>query len=64
MGDEMAIEVKAKTRVSARDITGLKALREEGVHKKFYLVSHDPVRQTIDGVECLYWMDFVRELWG
>lgn len=63
VGEDTAIEVKATTRISARNLSGIRALREERKMKKFILVSHDPLIQTIDGVECLSWQEFISQLW-
>ena len=63
IGKEIAIEVKAKQTVSHRDLKGLQLLAEEGVFKKFYLISHDPLPRR-DG--CFYsipWHVFLDQLW-
>ena len=64
IGEQIAIEVKATKRISDRDLKGLMALREEGVFKKYYLVSQDPVPAIRDGVECLPWRTFAQRLWA
>lgn len=64
IGDHTAIEVKATRRVSPRDLRGLRALAEERVFGTFLLVSEDAVEAVRDGVRCLPWQTFVRELWG
>lgn len=63
VGDQLAVEVKAKKTVSHRDLKNLQLLAEEGVFKKFYLVSHDP-RTRRD--RCFYsvpWQTFLDQLW-
>lgn len=63
IGDEIAIEVKATKRVTRKDFSGLTALAEEKRFKKFYIVSHEPFQHTTDGVQCLSFHDFLRQLW-
>lgn len=41
LGDRVAIEVKSTTRLTERHFSGLKALKEEKVFKKFIMVSFD-----------------------
>lgn len=65
IGDEIAIEVKASRAVSDKHLKGLRALKEEGVFRRFYLVSLDPEnRETPDGVRILHWSRFLSLLWG
>lgn len=64
IGDHTAVEVKAAAKVSRRDFKGLDRLAEEGVLKKFILVSQDPV-ETRDGHRlALHWQRFLKELWA
>jgi predicted AAA+ superfamily ATPase len=58
-----ALEVKSSKRISTRDLSGLKALREEGVHKNLICVSHDPLDKIIDGMHVLHWKTFIKKLW-
>lgn len=62
--DRVAIEVKATTRVTSQDLKGLKALAEEKLLDKYFLVSQDRKNQIIDGIQCLYWEDFLEQLWN
>jgi predicted AAA+ superfamily ATPase len=64
VGEQAAIEVKAIRRVSPRDLRGLRALAEEGVFRSYILVSDDPIEGLRDGVRCIPWQTFVRELWA
>lgn len=64
IGEEVAIEVKAKHTVSDRDLKGLRMLAEEGVFKKFYLVSHDrTARKYEENFYLTYWENFLDQLW-
>ena len=63
VGKEIAIEVKAASKTSPRDIKGLQALSEEKVFKNFYLVSQDRTNRKHGIVHFIYWQDFLRKLW-
>ena len=64
VGDAVAIEVKAKARVSARDYRGLLALAEEIPLERKLVVCHEPRRRQDDrGVEILPVHQFLRALW-
>jgi predicted AAA+ superfamily ATPase len=64
IGDSIAIEVKSTRKIHKSDLKNLRTLNEEGVFKKFYLVTHDPVEALRDGVFCLHWKTFMARLWG
>jgi len=64
IGDEVAIEVKASQRVSERDGRGLQALQEEGMLKRFYLVSQDPVEMVKGSIQRVHWQTFLTRLWA
>jgi predicted AAA+ superfamily ATPase len=64
IGEKVAIEVKATTRVSEKHKKGLAALQEEKVFKKYFLVSQDPTGQTKDGIRAVFWQTFLEELWA
>lgn len=63
IGQELAIEVKSSDLVSERDLKGLKALREEGLIAAYAVVSLDPERRTLDGIEIWPWGTFLQALW-
>lgn len=65
VGESAAIEVKAKTRVAARDYKGLLALAEEVPFDRKLVVCHEPRRRRDDhGVEIVPVREFLRELWA
>jgi predicted AAA+ superfamily ATPase len=64
LSDQIAIEVKGKSVVSERDLAGLKALKEEGLIKSYYVVSLETRRRTVDGIKILPWKDFLDLLWN
>ncbi len=64
LGHQAAIEVKGTDHVSDKHLKGLRALKEEGLVERFYVVSMDPEpRQTPDGIKILPWKTFLDELW-
>lgn len=63
LGDQTAIEVKAKNPVAERDLRGLRAIREEGLLKHYVMVCLEPRPRRIDGIEVLPWSDFLERLW-
>ena len=65
IGDAVAIEVKAKSRVSARDCKGLLALAEEIPLRRKLVVCHEPRRRRDDnGVEIVPVPEFLSALWS
>lgn len=63
LNDRTAIEVKAKTNVSDRDLRGLRALREERLLKHYVVVSLETTPRRVNGIEILPWQDFLARLW-
>ena len=61
--ERVAVETKAKAVVGARDLRGLRALREEGVFKHYILASMEPHARLVDGIRILPWQVFLDELW-
>jgi predicted AAA+ superfamily ATPase len=61
--EDLAVEVKATKHVSARDLRGLRALREEGLFTHYVLVSMEPWPRLVDGIRILPWMQFLDRLW-
>lgn len=65
LGTEIAIEIKGTHLVQDKHLKGLRALKEEGIHKRFLVVSLDlERRRTADGIEILPWKDFLKSLWN
>jgi predicted AAA+ superfamily ATPase len=56
IGDDIAIEIKATSRVIDKHLKGLRAFKDENLIGKFFLVSLDEVkRETPDGIRLLHW---------
>lgn len=64
IGDDVAIEVKSTGKIHNKHMKGLRALKEEGLIKNYYVISLDPFKQvTEDGIICLHWKEFLELLW-
>lgn len=64
VGTELAVEVKATNAVSCRDLKGLRAFAQEGICKKFYLVSQDRLDKKYDSFYAVHWETFLQRLWN
>lgn len=64
IGDDIAIEVKSSNNIQDKHLKGLKAFSEEGLCKKYILVSQDKVNRNQDNINILYWEDFLQSLWS
>ncbi len=63
IGDETAVEVKAKNPVAERDLRGLRALREEKRLKHYVMVCLETRPRVVDGIEIVPWKEFLERLW-
>lgn len=64
VGAALALEVKSTHNVGQRDLSGLKALREEKLIKRFMVVCDEPIERTSDGIQILPWRSFLTKLWS
>jgi len=64
IGDEIAIEVKSAANVQDKHLKGLKALQEERICKKYYLVCCDRTHRIVNDIEIIHWQDFLEKLWS
>lgn len=64
IGDEIAIDVKTASQAQDKHLKGLKALQEEKICQKYYLVCFDRVHRITDGIQIIYWQDFLQKLWS
>lgn len=63
VGKEIAIEIKSTKKVSSKHLRNLKALQEEKVFKKFFLISCDSDNTLQENIHCLHWSEFLSRLW-
>lgn len=62
---EVAVEVKGTSNVQKRNLTGLRAYREEHRPRHALVVCNESrPRRTADGVRILPWRDFLEQLWS
>lgn len=64
LGDHTAVEVKAKTNVSDRDLRSLRALAEESALERYVCVCLEARPRTVDGIAVLPYRLFLERLWG
>ncbi len=64
IGDQLAIEVKSSDQVKDKHLKGLTRFAEEGLCKRYILVSQDPTARKINQIETLHWQDFLKQLWN
>lgn len=58
------LEVIATDLVHERMLKGLRALAQERHIKKYVVVSFDPRRRVLDGIQVVPWREFLDGLWG
>ncbi len=63
IGDDIAIEVKATTNPNSKHMKGLRALAEENICKKYYLVCKCSNNKIIDNIHIINWNDFLEKMW-
>lgn len=63
--DSVAVEVKSTSKVSPKDMKGLKALMEEGLVSKYIIVCRERHPQLLDnGILVLPYKEFLEQLWN
>jgi len=62
--DDVAVEVKSVTIAHDKHLLGLRALREEGRIKRFFLVCRESRPRKVDGIDILPWREFLARLWA
>lgn len=64
IGDaRVAIEIKSVEEVLAKHLKGLKAFGEEHPQSRKIIVSLDRINRHIGDIECIFVLDFLKELW-
>jgi len=64
IGKELALEIKSTSSAQNKHLRHLRALKDEGLIKKYALVSNDrDTRKTEDGIMLYYWKDFIEQLY-
>ncbi|RME59891.1 MAG: ATP-binding protein [Candidatus Dadabacteria bacterium] len=64
IGQQLALEVKLTKTVTKRHLKGLKAIKEEGVFSKYFIISQDKIPAEDNGIIKLHWKDFLDKLWN
>ena len=63
IGEDVAVEIKGKARISSDDLRALKAIAEEGTFKRLVCVCLEKRRRKIGNIEILPYQDFLKEMW-
>jgi len=61
---EVAVEVKSGENIGGRELAGLRAFVEDHAPRKAIVVTTQPRRRHVDGIDLIPWRDFLRELWA
>jgi predicted AAA+ superfamily ATPase len=64
IGDTIAIEIKSSNKVAEKHLKGLISLKEEGIFKKYILVSHNPFERKVNDITIMHWKVFLTKLWS
>ncbi len=64
LGCQVAIEIKSTDLIAGKHLKGLRALKEEGLQRRYLAVSLDvTLRKTDDGIEIWPYAEFLSALW-
>lgn len=63
LGDDVAIKVKCSDHIQDKHLKGLRALQEENICKKYYLVCFDNNHRVDKNIEIIHWKIFLEKLW-
>jgi predicted AAA+ superfamily ATPase len=64
IGHHLAIEVKSTDQVKDKHCKSLSRFAEEGLCKRYVIVSQDPTARKTQQIETLHWQDFLKQLWS
>jgi predicted AAA+ superfamily ATPase len=64
IGDEWAIEIKSSERYQDKMISSLFELKKNSKIKSYFLVMRDPTPREVHGIKVMYYLDFIKHLWG
>jgi hypothetical protein len=64
LGQKVAIEFKSTDQFNPKMLKGLRALKEEGLVSKYFLVSRDKVERTVEGIKVIPYTKYIELLWG
>ena len=64
VGSQVAIEVKGSELVTERNLSGLRALKEEKIFSSYCVVSRDRAVRELDGIQIFPWRVFLKKLWN
>lgn len=64
IGDALiGIEIKSTEEIQKKHLSNFKDFRDEYPQSRCIAVSKDKFNRSIDGIECIYILDFLKMLW-
>ncbi len=64
LDQDLALEIKSTSMIGERDLKGLRALKEEGLIRRYAVISLDEeLRERRDGIRIYPWRMFLEQLW-
>ncbi|VEG90960.1 ATP-binding protein [Legionella spiritensis] len=63
IGDDIAVEVKSTDKIHDKHLKNLYLLEEEGICKKYFIISFDKINRKKEAINIIYWKDFLQRLW-
>ena len=63
IGDDIAIEVKTTHQIHDKHLKNLNSLVEEGICKKYIIISFDTIDRKKGHIDILHWETFLKRLW-
>lgn len=63
IGDDIAIEVKTTHQIHDKHLKNLHLLEEEGICKKYIIISFDRLQRKKGSIEIMHWETFLKYLW-
>lgn len=64
IGQKFAVEFKSADQFQPKMLKGLRALMEEGLVSKYFLVSRDKVERTVEGIKVIPYTKYLDLLWS
>jgi len=60
----LAIEIKSAKKINSSHLHGLKALQEEKIVEKYFIISNDSIERTEEEIDFYPWEIFLKKLWN
>lgn len=64
IGDDIAIEVKTTNKIQDKHLKNLNFLSEEGICKKYFIISFDNINRKKGNIRIIHWQKFLDIMWN